>query len=235
MKRNKGITLITVVVIIIIIIIIATVSIVAGNKLIVNSRNLTDSQIVESVKEAIYRRRAEIQMQGTITPKGDTYPGNVNPLIGEGNILAEGWYALDKEALANLGVKDVDSRFLVNYNYDDAISMGDPEYIEKYFVSTYMFKIYQEVKAGTTPNYSGVKLEDKIGEGDTAHKMYQNTTELETDYFGTGWYVVEPSIIVEKLDSEYPDANVGDYVQNTYLINYENFKYVKKTSKFKEI
>ncbi len=236
MKNNKGITLITVVVIIIIIIIIATVSIVAGNKLIVNSRHLTDSQIVESVKEAIYRRTAEIQMQGTITPKGDSYPGNVDPLIGEGNIQATGWYALDKDALANLGVKDVDSRFLVNYNYNDAISMGDAEYIEKYFVSTYMYKCYQDRKAGLRSSYSGEMLEDKTGEGDTAHIMYMDTTELDKDYFGTGWYLVTPDYVINDLNANYPTADVGDYVLNSYLINYENFKYVKfNPAKFKKI
>ena len=105
--NQKGITLITVVVIIIVIVIIATTSIIAGNRLIINARTLADSQNEETVREALQRRNAEINMQGSLVPKGDSYPGNVDPLIGDGTYRAKGWYTLDEAELNSLGVKDV--------------------------------------------------------------------------------------------------------------------------------
>ncbi len=236
MMNNKGITLITVVVIIIVIIIIATTSIITGNRLIVNSRKVTDSQIVESIREAVARRKAELSMQGTITPKGESLPGTIDPLIGDGTYMAKGWYALDKTDLADLGVKDVESRFLVNYELNEAINMGDSEYVEKFFVATYMHKVAEQFKGrAISGDYYTEALHNKTSEGDTANKMFKDTTELNADLFGTNWYLVEPTIIRTKLTDDFPGVPLDELVRNTYLINFENSKYVKKTAKFKEV
>ncbi len=235
MRNNKGITLVTVVVIIIVIIIIATTSIISGNKLILNSRNLTNEQIVESVKEAVYRRKTELALQGTITPKGDSFPGTVNPLIGDGTMNANGWYALDKNDLADLGVKDVEARFLVNYKYNDAISMADPEYVEKFFVSSFLHKVDDGVRSGTIPAYIGTALSNKTSEEDTTYKMYEDNTEQSPEYYGTNWFVVEPSSVTDTLEEDFEGIDITKQVTNDYLINYKDAKYVKITSKFKPI
>jgi hypothetical protein len=110
--NNKGITLITVTVIIIVMIIIATTSIIAGNKLIVNSKEYVDSQLVENVIEAVKRKKAEVNMEGSITPIGVGYPGKVNPVIGNGEVEANGWYQVDEDDLKKLGVTETNERML---------------------------------------------------------------------------------------------------------------------------
>ena len=233
--NNKGITLITVVVMIIIIIIIATTSIIAGNKLVLNARNLTDSQVEETIREAMSRRRGEIDLQGTITPKGDSYPGKVDPLIGEGTYNAKGWYLLVDEDLTNLGVKDApaSSRFLVNYKYLEVLDMSDRLYLEKYFVCTFLHKVYD--KAGSPSEYIGERLANKTDSGDTSRKMYVDHTENNPDYYGTGWYVITPAQVIDKLQEDFLNVELNKIIKNSYLINYDKSKYTQITSKFEEI
>ena len=237
-KNNKGVTLITVVVIIIVIIIIATVSVVAGNKLVLNTRSLTDEQIIESVRESVSRKKIEVNAQGSISPKGGKYPGKMDPLLGDGSIRAEGWYVLDDPELIEIGVKDISGRFLVNYEYNEVINMGREDYLEKYLVCTFLHDLLEEKVFDPSVQYIGEKLQNKVSgdvSGDGRHKMYVDVTKTAPDYYGTGWYVVTPQQIIDKLSTKYTGTNLSDIVENKYLINYKNAKYVMITLKFSEI
>ncbi len=235
--KNRGITLITVVVIIIIIVIIATTSLVAGNKLMVNAKILKDAQITESVKEALSRRTAEITMQGVITPKGDSYPGKVDPLIGDGTIVAKGWYLLEESDLINLGIKDVEDRFLVNYDYNEALNFTDNLYLEKFFVITFMHKVIDNNSEDPNIEFVGEKLYNKTSSNDTEHKMYKNETGSTPEYFGNGWYFVTTNEMTQVLkEIDYiKDYDFDTAITNNYLINYEKNKYVVVTSKYSEV
>ena len=55
--NNKGVTMVTVIVMIIVMLIIATVSIVAGNKIIVSSKEYKVEQELQSVKAEVLRKK----------------------------------------------------------------------------------------------------------------------------------------------------------------------------------
>lgn len=218
--NNKGITLITVIVMIIVMLIIATVSLVAGNEIIVNSNEYRREQELESVKEAVLRRKSEVEMSGTIIPIGEAYVGTKNPIIctdERGTLVANDWYLLDKESLENIGVYDTENKYVVNYDYGIVLSTYDESYIEEYMV---IKCLYDYISRNST---LGTALENKTG-SDTSKKMYVNNDN--GDLFGTGWYFVSKA----DLPSIY-----SAYIENSYLLNFKNAEYVKVTSTFKEV
>ncbi len=232
---RKGITLISVVVMIIIMIIIATVSILAGNKMITNSRELADKTMVETVKEAIMRRNSEIKMQGTVTPLGSSYPGQLSPYIADGLIEAEGWYLLNEEALDELGVKKSKERYLVNYKTETVLALTDPDYVEKYLVCVYMQKQIEQMKKGEINYYYGSKALH-INPGSSMQSStfyYRETDKYDTEVFANGWYFVSSGTIKEVIQEDYPDTNLENVIVDDFLVNFEDFKFEKVTSDFK--
>ncbi len=227
--NNKGITLVTVAVMIIVIIIIATTSIVAGNRLLFNSRELVDAQMLESVREAAIRRKNEIDMQGTITPLGETYPGQLSPYIADGAFEAVGWFLLNEEALDDLGVKKAKERYLVNYKKSTVLSMADNEYVEKYLVYVFMDKIMDKRKTNAILGYPGEELQNStaIDSG----KMYVDRSGkngIET--YGTGWYKLSKEEMILELTDSFTGVNLSNFMKNDYLINFDDYKFVKFTS-----
>lgn len=218
--NNKGVTMVTVVVMIIVMLIIATVSIVAGNKLIVNSNEYKTEQEMQSVKAAILRRKSEVNMSGTLKPIGATYAGTVNPVLSSDDgetITATGWYLLDENNLEQLGVYDVTSRYLVNYDYEVVLQTKNDEYLEEYMVVEFIQEFIKNNAA------TGTQLKNKTT-NDESGKMIKNNKTNET--FGTGWYVVAQSDFTAKYSK---------YIENDYLINYGTAKYVKMDSSFVEM
>ena len=238
--NKKGVTLVSVVVIIIVMIIIATTSIISGNKLILNAKNLTDNQKIESIKEAIGRKKTEINLQGTIMPKGESYPGTVDPLIGDGSYRAKGWYTLDQPDLLELGVKDLEGRFLVNYEYGEVYDMTKAEYLENYFVSSFIHKIVKNVNDDFSGSlkYLGEKLRDIKYSGDTGYRMYQEKSDDEDIFYGTGWYIVSANTVIDNLSGDVlPGSKLKDLIKSddSFLVNYEDNKFKKVTNKFSEL
>ena len=225
--NNKGISLVTVIVIIIVMIIIATISIIAGNKLILDSKNLTDAASIESIKEAVNRLQKEAASSGIYTPKGESFVGKYSPAIGNGDIQAVGWYLLAEDDLLELGVRNNKGRYLVNYQKSEVLDMSDSTYVEKYNIVEFMYEQRDnkatEDENGNEYEYVGLKLTNKSssGDGNIIYKLYNDTKQ--TEVFGTGWYYVSK----EDLPEEY-----ANYVTNSYLINYDNAKYVMVTSYF---
>ena len=224
--NNKGVTMVTVIVIIIVMLIIATVSIVAGNKLIVSSNEYKVEQELQSVKAAVMRKKTEINMTGTLIPIGESYVGIKDPILKSdetGTITATGWYLLDEASLEKLGIYDASNRYIVNYDYEEVLSTKKSDYIEDYMVVNFM---HECINNNERP---GKMLENK-GSANPSGVMYRNNDTGEL--FGTGWYMLK------KQSSTYSGDYTGDfatYIKNDYLINYENAKYVKLTTYFSEV
>ena len=137
MSNNKGVTIVTVIVMIIVMLLIATVSIVAGNKIIVNSNELKAEQELQSVKSAVLRKKSEVNMAGSLIPIGEAYIGIKDPILksdDSGTIKATNWYLLDETNLEKLGIYDSTSRYIVNYDYEQVLSTKNKEYIEEYML-----------------------------------------------------------------------------------------------------
>ena len=110
MKNNKGVTLLSIIIILIVIIIIASVGIISGSNLLVESKEHIDEQEYTTVLEAIRRKKAEISTSGILLPAGETYAGVQNPVIGRDESGAEqyagkDWYLLEESHLKELGVE----------------------------------------------------------------------------------------------------------------------------------
>ena len=217
--NNRGITLLAVTVIIIVMIILATTGIVAGNKLILNSKELTESQIVENVREAVVRKKAEYNMQGSITPIGVGFPGKANPTIGDGTVIAQGWYQLDEDELKQLGVNETNERMLINYEYEEVLPMKNPKYFEIYQVITFLRKVASDYKAKKITSYIGMQLSNLTSRGST---MFVN--EETGEAFGKDWYYVTP----DDYSGDYADFK--NYIKNPYVVNYSNGKYKEATN-----
>lgn len=218
--NQKGITMATVVVMIIIMIIIATVSIVAGNRIIVNSKEYKEMQEIESVKSAVLRKKTEVNMAGSLLPIGESYVGIVDPIIKSDStdtVVAKNWYLLDEESLEKLGIHDASSRYLVNYDYEVVLSTTNPDYFEEYMVSEFLHELIEAKSVVGTP------LENKKSSGDGL-PMVKNKKENEV--FGTGWYLLRK----EDFSDEYKDV-----IAHSYLVHYERAEYVKITSDFEGI
>lgn len=222
--NNKGITMVTVVVMIIVMLIIATVSIVAGNKAILEAKEYKLEQELQSVKAAVSRKKTEVNLSGSLIPIGEAYVGIKDPVLkstGAETIVATDWYLLDRENLEKLGVYETDIRYIVNYDYELVLSTQDSNYIEEYMVSEFMI---DHIANSTV---AGVKLKNKIT--DSTAKMVRN---IKTgDVFGEGWYLLKQSATgTEGFDEKYKSN-----IKHDYLINYDTAKYVRMDSNFEEI
>ena len=231
--NNKGITLVTVVVMIIVIIIIATVSIVSGTRLISNSKTLTDGQNIESIREAVQRRNSEMQMQGTITPIDEVYPGQLSPKITPDSIECTNWYLLNDDSLSELGIKASQGKYLVNYQKGIVLSLEDVSYAESYLMYRFIDSVVTAKAEGNLTEYVGEALSDYSLNG--SGKVYYQVLEYDAkEVYGTGWYRVNPTHVINQLGEEFEDINLETYVKNDYLVNYDDYKIVKFTSKLME-
>jgi len=221
--NNKGVTLVTVVVMIIVMILIATVSIVTGNKIIVSSNEYKIEQEIESVKAAVLRKKAEINMAGNLIPNGESYIGVADPVLksdGTDTIVASGWYYLDKENLEKLGVYDTTTRFIVNYDYEAVLSLESQDYLEEYVFIESMYDLIDN------ETYVGEALKNKTAT-DTSGLMIRNN-DTGTVY-GTGWY------LLRKDSGEISGDNYTTYVKKVYLFNYENKEYIRMDFNYSEL
>ena len=218
--NQKGITMATVVVMIIIMIIIATVSIVAGNKIIVSSKEYKEMQEIESVRSAVLRKKTEVNMAGSLVPVGESYVGIVDPIIkgdSTDTVVAKGWYLLDEDSLEKLGIHDASLRYLVNYDYEVVLATTNPDYFEEYMVAEFLHELID------TNKVVGTALENKKTSGDGL-PMVKNKEKNEV--FGMGWYLLKKSDFSEEYQ---------EYITHSYLINLERAQYVKITSNFEGI
>ena len=100
--------------------------------------------------------------------------------------------------------------------------MSDPTYYEKYCVVEFIYN-QKELKKEAEKDgrldsffYPGEALSNIEGNGSNG-LMYKTKNTKYTDVYGTGWYLVAPNLI---NDSE-------EIVKGTYLINFDNAKYIE--------
>ncbi|MBO5142408.1 MAG: hypothetical protein J6C46_05345 [Clostridia bacterium] len=225
MSNNKGVTIVTVIVMIIVMLLIATVSIVAGNKIIVNSNELKAEQELQSVKSAVLRKKSEVNMAGSLIPIGEAYIGIKDPILksdDSGTIKATNWYLLDETNLEKLGIYDSTSRYIVNYDYEQVLSTKNKEYIEEYM----LIECIQKYIANNS--VVGLELKNKTSvSGSTTVTMVRDN---ETgNVYGTGWHLLRKTATGE-LPTEY-----AEYIKHDYLINFNTAQYIKMDSNFEEI
>lgn len=121
--NNKGMTLVSVIVILIVIIIIASVGIIGGNSLLIESREQVDEQEITAVLDAVRRKKTEVSMSGVLTPGGKTYVGIKNPVVGRAldgteQFAGNDWYLLEETHLEQLGIQGNKNTYVVNYNME---------------------------------------------------------------------------------------------------------------------
>ena len=131
-NNNKGVTLASIVIIIIIIIIMASVSIVAGNALMKESKEHADEQKIIAVTQAIKEIKSEVAMSGTLIPGDAAYVGTRNPLIGRDEAGVEqyagdDWYLLEESHLKELGIEGDDTNYIVNYKLEVVLPMDSTD------------------------------------------------------------------------------------------------------------
>ena len=132
MKSEKGVTLATVVITVVIIVLISSTSILVGNRLILDAKEQKQEENYEAVVAAVNREIAKIKSSGIISPGIYTYIGIPEPVIGKdgsGDSInaGEGWFLLDDSSLAELGIKDAESTYLVNYDLGVVIDIENTE------------------------------------------------------------------------------------------------------------
>jgi hypothetical protein len=127
MRGNKGVSLITVIVIIIVMIIIASLSIIQGNKVVLEAKAHKKATNLVAVESAVGRIRTKLDMaEGNVIPVDVKLVGIKDPIIdSEENIVATGWYLLDQAALSELGIEKDDEVYLVNYYSGEVIIVSD--------------------------------------------------------------------------------------------------------------
>lgn len=110
MKNNRGVTLVSMIVIIIVIIIIASIGVISGNALLLESKDHVSEQEYVAVLDAVKRKKAEVSLAGTLLPASKGYIGIQNPVVGrdEGNLeqyAGKDWYLLEETHLEQLGIE----------------------------------------------------------------------------------------------------------------------------------
>ena len=134
MKNNKGVTLVSIIVILIVIIIIASVGIISGNNLLVESKEQVEEQEYTAVLDAVRRRKSEVSMSGILFPAGNEYVGIQNPVVGRAGdgteqYAGKGWYLLEEAHLVELGIEGNKNNYIVNYELEVVLLVSD-EYDE---------------------------------------------------------------------------------------------------------
>lgn len=134
MKNNHGMTLASIIIILIVVIIIASVSIIAGNNLMVESKDQLSEQKIQTVRDAVMRRKTDVAMGGKYMPIGESYVGIVNPVIGQtedGEEICAGsdWYLIEEKDLEGLGVTGDNNAYYVNYELGEVIPYNYSENI----------------------------------------------------------------------------------------------------------
>ena len=134
MKNNKGVTLVSIIVILIIIIIIASVGIISGSNLLVESKEQVKEQEYAAVLDAVRRRKAEVSTSGILFPAGSEYIGIQNPVVGRNadgteQYAGEDWYLIEEAHLMELGIEGNKNNYIVNYELE-VVLMANDEYEE---------------------------------------------------------------------------------------------------------
>lgn len=139
MKKENGITLVTVIVMVIVIGIIATTSILASKTILKDSKEEVAKQNLSIVETAVSRYSAQMATSGVFSPANITLPGTKDPIlehvyidetgtqIKESENVGEDWYLLLEKDLEAIGVTYADENYLVNYKKNIVLPLSSSE------------------------------------------------------------------------------------------------------------
>lgn len=134
MKNNSGVTLVSIVIILIVMIIIASIGVISGNNLIVESKEQVEEQEYTAVLDAVRRKKTEVSTGGILLPGGDKYIGIQNPVVGRDadgkeQMAGNDWYLLEEAHLIELGIEADKKNYVVNYELEVVLPI-DADYEE---------------------------------------------------------------------------------------------------------
>lgn len=139
MKKENGITLVTVIVMVIVISIIATTSILASKVILKDSKEEVKKQNLSIVETAVSRYSAQMATSGLFSPANINLPGTKDPIlehvyindegiqVKESKNIGEDWYLLLEKDLEKIGVTYVKENYLVNYKKNIVIPLSSTD------------------------------------------------------------------------------------------------------------
>ena len=124
MKKNAGVTIVSMLVIIIVLVILASITIFGGIEILTNSKDSQKKENLTAVQTVVNNISTKLNVAGVLTP-GDTklYGTDAATLLEKPEL--KGWYVLEKEDLEELGITYLDETYLVNYKENRVVSMTD--------------------------------------------------------------------------------------------------------------
>jgi len=137
MKKESGMTLITVVMMIIVIAVIASISIISSRDVLTEAKEEAKLQNKVAVESVVSKYAAKIQTSGYLTPAMQEMPGIHNPTLKHNVLNAEGvleskdenvgndWYLLLQEHLEEMGITYAKQNYLVNYRKNIVIPITE--------------------------------------------------------------------------------------------------------------
>ena len=130
MKKEQGITLVSVVVMIVILAIIASLSIITSTRTVNEAKDLKKEENIVMIQAVVNRVGAKLETAGYLTPADTKIYGKrlndsiISELIGgaggsysmvNGENI-EDWYVLEQDDLEEMGVSYVNESYFVNYH-----------------------------------------------------------------------------------------------------------------------
>ena len=137
MKKESGVTLITVIIMVIIISIIAAASIISSRTIFDESKESVKQKNRFLVETAVSKYSAKAATSGMLTPANEEFPGVNNPIFEKVSLNASGeevrekknvgkdWYLLLEESLEEMGISYADENYLVNYKLNVVIQLSE--------------------------------------------------------------------------------------------------------------
>ena len=131
MRKENGVTLITVVIMIIIISIISTASIIASRTIFDESKESVLEKNKFLVETAVAKYAAKAATSGVLTPANQDFPGENDPVFDyvSGDTVVKknvgnDWYLLVEDSLEEMGITYAEENYLVNYKENVVIPLS---------------------------------------------------------------------------------------------------------------
>lgn len=146
MKKNNGISLISLVVTIVVVLILAGVSIYYGTRKNIDQAYTTDMYTeIMNVSEAAQQRFLTNRIDSNRYPYVGTPLTNDEPKIVNNISYGDGWYFLTPEQSVDLNLENVENEYIINYLTGEVISMKPIIYEdEEYYTSDELKEIIGE-------------------------------------------------------------------------------------------
>lgn len=139
MRKEDGVTLVTVIVMIIVISIIAVTSVLSSRAIMDEAKDEAKIQNLAAVETAVSKYSAQVATSGVLSPANITLPGIKDPIlehvyidaggfeVRENKNVGEDWYLLLEDSLEQIGVTYAEENYLVNYKKNIVIPLSSTD------------------------------------------------------------------------------------------------------------